>query len=160
MKRGRVDFDSCSCRNQESFDLRCVICKIVFNILLASEKQYKVCHCHVDLGIPVIFHCVQLFVVAVAVSDLNGKSAESLIGQRLLYFQRFQFLHRGHIDHVLRNGSVLHLSDKRAEIIPLQHLSVFAERSVCYILDFHPVYLLKTPGNLRSSLIPSVNLFP
>ena len=86
VKRGCVNLDSCSRRNQESFDLRCVICKIVFDILLASEKQYKVCHCHVDLGIPVIFHCVQLFVAAVAVSDLNGKSAESLIGQRLLYF--------------------------------------------------------------------------
>ena len=71
MKRCGVNFDPGSCRYKKCLDLRGIICKIRFHILLMSDKKHQICHCHIDLGISVILYSIQFFVMTVAVSDLD-----------------------------------------------------------------------------------------
>ena len=49
MKCSCIYFNTCSCRYQECFDLRSIICKIICDILLASDKQHQICYRYIDL---------------------------------------------------------------------------------------------------------------
>ena len=137
VKCGSVYLDSGSCRYKECLDLRCIIGIIRLNVLLMSDQKDKICNRYIDLGITMILHCIQLLVMAVAVSDLDRQPAVSLILQVLHNIQCLQLLNRWNIDYVLWNRSVFHLLDKTCKVVSLQHLSIFTECRICYFLNLH-----------------------
>lgn len=49
MKCGCIYLNACSCRYKECFNLGSVICKFICDILLASDQQYQICYCYIDL---------------------------------------------------------------------------------------------------------------
>ena len=58
MKCCCIYFNCCTCRNKKRLYFGCVICIILFYILLMSDQQYQVCHCNIDFGAAVVFQTI------------------------------------------------------------------------------------------------------
>lgn len=75
MKRGGIDLDGTAGRKKKRLDLGCVIMKIIRNILLFAQKKDQIVFCDIDLRRAMILQRIQIFVVTIAVANLDRQFA-------------------------------------------------------------------------------------
>ena len=141
VQRGRIDFNQRALLHEKRLHFAGVISVVAADVLPLADEQNHVGAGKVQLGIAVIFHCVQQMVAAVAVADLDGHAAVGFLGKLPVDLQRFETANGRLVnDPVARTFGFLHFFDEGTEVVSLDHSAKGFESAAGYGLDRH-VYL-------------------
>ena len=78
--------------------------------LLGAQQQNHISAGHVNLGAPMVFQSVQLFIMPVAVANLNGNASKASVLQLLKNGKPLQLRAGSHINHIVGNLKAVHSS--------------------------------------------------